>query len=124
MAQQFTKMLEQGRKARGVTLRKLSQLVDLSPSFLSDMENGRRKPPKDEEKLKDIALVLGIDSQKFSEAARIERMKDGEHIFKRLFRNDQELAYGLCRAVEDSSDTDLQDAFKELIKSLNRKKGG
>jgi transcriptional regulator with XRE-family HTH domain len=76
MARTFLQMLEEGRRAKGITLRKLGQLVDLSPSFLSDMENGRRNPPKDEGKINDIALVLGLNSKKFLEAAKIERLKD------------------------------------------------
>ena len=58
-------------------LRKLGQLVGLSPSYLSEIEHGRRMPPRDEEKIHDLALVLNLEDQ----AVVLARVKQPE-IFK------------------------------------------
>jgi hypothetical protein len=51
-------------------------------------------------------------------------MKNGKKIFDRLINTDQELAWGFCRAVEESSDDELQSALKNFLRSLKHKRGG
>jgi transcriptional regulator with XRE-family HTH domain len=41
-------------------LRRFAELIDIKPSNLSDIENGRRYPPDDSEKLRTMAEVLGL----------------------------------------------------------------
>jgi transcriptional regulator with XRE-family HTH domain len=122
VAKRFGQMLETARQAKRITLRKLGQLVGLSPSYLSEIEHGRRLPPKDEEKIQDLAVVLNLDEDELIKAAKRERIKKGPKIFNKLFSADQDLAWGLYRAAEDASDDDIQIAFRKALESL--KKGG
>jgi transcriptional regulator with XRE-family HTH domain len=123
MARRFGEMLETARRAKKITLRKLSTLVGLSPSFLSEIENGRRMPPREAEKLRDLALVLNLDEKKLIEAAYRERIRKSPKVFEKLFSANQDLAWGLYRAAEDASEDDLQIAFRKALESL-KKKGG
>jgi transcriptional regulator with XRE-family HTH domain len=123
MARRFGEMLETARRAKKITLRKLSTLVGLSPSFLSEIENGRRMPPREAEKLRDLALVLNLDEKKLTEAAYRERIRKSPKVFEKLFSANQDLAWGLYRAAEDASEDDLQIAFRKALESL-KKKGG
>jgi transcriptional regulator with XRE-family HTH domain len=124
MARRFGEMLETARKTKKITLRKLGQLVGLSPSFLSEIENGRRLPPRNENKVHDLAIVLNIDKEEFAEAAQRERIKKNPKLFERLFSADQDLAWGLYREAEDATDDDLQRIFKRALKDLEKQRKG
>lgn len=111
----FGKMIEEARRQKRLTLRKLGQLVGLAPSFLSEIENGKRLPPKDEDKINDLAIVLNVDADKLIDAAREDRVKLKPKIFERL---DRDLAWGLCRESEAVSDDTLQKAFTRALEIL------
>jgi len=121
MAMRFGESLARARRAKRVTLRKLAKLVGLSPSFLSELELGRRLPPKNKEKIRDLALVLNLDEDDLVEAAEKERIKRSPQFFEKLFNADQDLAWGLYRASEDASEEELQRAFRKALEDLRRK---
>jgi len=123
MASRFGESLAKARRAKRITLRKLSKLVGLSPSFLSELEKGRRFPPKDEEKIRDLALVLNVEEDEFVEVARKERARRNPKFFEKLFNADQDLAWGLYRASEDATEKDMQRAFKKALEVLENKGG-
>jgi len=118
----FGEMLETARRTKKITLRKLGTLVNLSPSFLSEMENGRRTPPRDGEKIRDLAIVLNLDENEFAEAARRERIRKSPKVFEKLFSADEDLAWGLYCEAEEASDDDLQEVFKKALESLREKR--
>jgi len=121
MAMRFGQSLARARRAKRITLRKLAKLVGLSPSFLSELELGRRLPPKNKEKIRDLALVLNLDEDDLVEAAEKERIKRSPQFFEKLFNADQDLAWGLYRASEDASEEELQRAFRKALEDLRRK---
>ena len=121
MAGRFGESLAKARRAKRITLRKLSKLVGLSPSFLSELEKGRRFPPKDEEKIRDLALVLNVDEDELMEAAQRERVRRNPKFFEKLFNADQDLAWGLYRASEDATEEDMQRAFKKALEILKER---
>ena len=121
MASRFGEALAKARGAKQITLRKLGQLVGLSPSFLSELEKGRRFPPKDEEKIRDLALVLNVDQDELMEAAERERVRQRPKLFEKLFNADQDLAWGLYRAAEDATAENLQRAFQKALDMLEDK---
>ena len=54
----FGEIISSARKNKGMTLKKVSQFMNLSISYLCDIEKGRKLPP--EERAKDYVLVKGI----------------------------------------------------------------
>ncbi len=64
---EFGSLLRDLRLKANLGLRHFAKLVDIKPSNLSDIENGRRHPPCDLGKLHEIAESLGLaeDSQEW-----------------------------------------------------------
>jgi transcriptional regulator with XRE-family HTH domain len=56
----FGSLLRDLRLRANLGLRRFAELIDIKPSNLSDIENGRRHPPADPEKLREIAETLGL----------------------------------------------------------------
>jgi len=118
MGARFGDILAEARKAKRITLRKLGSWVGLSPSFLSEVEHYRRKPPDDPEKIKDLALALGLDPKEFALAAAKERERRNPKVFERFFEVNEDLAYGLCRAAEEASKQDVEAALEKALEVL------
>ncbi len=57
MDEQFGKYVREKREEKKVNLRKLAELLEIAPAYMSDMEKARRYPP-DKDKLFKIAEVL------------------------------------------------------------------
>jgi transcriptional regulator with XRE-family HTH domain len=55
----FGKFVELKRKEQNMTLRGLAAELGFAPSYMSDMEKGRRYPPN-KEKLEEIARILHL----------------------------------------------------------------
>ena len=57
--QNFGAFLQRKREEKGITLRKMAELLGFSAPFLSDVEKDRRNPPE-LAKLEQIAEILGL----------------------------------------------------------------
>ncbi|MBI2095786.1 MAG: helix-turn-helix transcriptional regulator [Candidatus Omnitrophica bacterium] len=57
----FGSYLKELRLLKGYGLRAFAEKIGMYPSNLSDIERGKKSPPRDAEKLAFIAVVLGID---------------------------------------------------------------
>lgn len=121
MKERFGELLGRARRKRNMTLRKLAVLIGDTPSFLSEVELGRRLPPKEEERIRNLALILNEDEEQFLEAARRERMRKDSKLSEKLFDVDPELAVGLYRAVDQADNSDLEQAFRKLLEELEAK---
>ena len=60
MEQTFGSFLREKRMARGLTLRGMAAKLDLSPVYMSNIENDRRAAPS-QEYLERMALLLQLD---------------------------------------------------------------
>lgn len=67
MTNNFGKRIAEARKEQQKTLRGLAEEVGVSPSYLNDIEFGRRTPAPD--KIADLARALGLDADELLTAA-------------------------------------------------------
>lgn len=61
MSTKFGDFVREKRLEKGYTLRAFSKMLEYSPGFWSDVENGRRTPPGID-KLKQIVEILELDT--------------------------------------------------------------
>lgn len=62
MNEQFGQFVRSKREEKKINLRKLAEILDIAPAYMSDMEKARRYPP-DKEKLAKIAEVLQLTEE-------------------------------------------------------------
>lgn len=123
----FGEFISEKRKSKKISLRKMADSLDLSPAYWSDIEKGRRNPPRIEilEKLSDL---LGLSQGEFdnmvdmASEARDEIPMDLPDYIK-----NNELAKVALRKA--SRMTNLKDsnnvtkkAWEEFIKNLDENK--
>ncbi len=121
----FRKIVSEKRREKKLTLRKLGELTGISASYLSEIENGVKLPPKDKDKIKKLANTLGYEFKRLLTLAQKERTKGKiPNVLERLFGQDDELALGLCREAEkdDTNFEELREVFKDALKSWEAKK--
>lgn len=116
----FGQLLSDLRRGKGLTLRRLGGLANISPSYLSEIENGTKLPPKEDNKLENLALILGIDFQALKKKAALERdIQKSSGVFERIFGQDNDLAMSLYRQTEESSQEELED-LKDILENAIR----
>lgn len=120
MAESFGNRMHEIRKKKRVTLRKLSDYVGMSISYLSDIEHDRKRPPE-LEIVKKIEEFLAVDSGALISLASQIRKKVPQEFTKRMSMMPK-LSEVLLRADEDLT----ADQFEQLmdhIEELQGKKG-
>lgn len=60
--QKFGQLIADKRKSRDITLRRMAEILDISPAYLSDIEKSRRNPP-DIITLEKISEVLNMSQE-------------------------------------------------------------
>jgi len=116
------------RKAQEISLRKMAELLDLSPAYWSDIEKGRRNPPNIS-KLEEIAKVLLLSTQELDRMIDLAS-EDRNEIPMDLpdYIKDSDLARTALRkarkkdAMEGKSDI-TEKAWKNFIKALDEEEG-
>lgn len=116
----FGRMLLEGRTSIRVTFRELGRLIDLPPSVLSEMENGRRLPPSDTGKVEKLANFLGLDKISFLQAATEARRSHQGGSEKRLHKVDPDLAGSFARLVNEWDDDELKEKIQEFVNKYSR----
>ena len=111
----FREVVTKHRREKGLTLRELGKLTGISPSYLSEIEQGVKLPPKDKEKLKKLAETLGIKTDLLIRKALKERtMGKVTDIISKIFAQDDELVLSLYR--EKGGDNDEITILQEMLK--------
>lgn len=59
MDDRFGKFVREKREEKKINLRKLAEILDIAPAYMSDIEKSRRYPP-DKEKIEKIAMTLEL----------------------------------------------------------------
>lgn len=62
MEERFGKFVRQKREEKKINLRKLAEILDIAPAYMSDIEKSRRYPP-DREKIEIIAKTLELTDE-------------------------------------------------------------
>ncbi len=72
----FGRFIEDKRTNKGITLRGMAKQLDIAPSYLSDIEKGRRNPP-DKDTLELMANILALtDDDRLEMYDLAGKMKD------------------------------------------------
>ena len=123
MDPRFDETLKRLRLKAGVGLRRFAEMIDMPPSNLSAIEHGRRQPPTEPERLREIAEALGLveasdDWAEFFDAARREGElpADVRHVAGR------EVIPALLRTIDHRQLGDEEIA--RLIEDINSRHGG
>jgi transcriptional regulator with XRE-family HTH domain len=66
--QTFGQILREARLAKGITLRKFAEMVGISPSYLSQVEQDNVAPPTTE-RVKTMATLLGANADEWTALA-------------------------------------------------------
>ena len=119
----FGSFVVEKRKEKDLSLRKMAELLDLSPAYWSDIEKGRRNPPS-LSKLEEIAVLLGL-SQKEKEDMIDLASEDRNEIPMDLpdYIKESDLAriaLRKARKKDEAEGTEITEkAWKKFIKALD-----
>ena len=58
----FGEFIKQKRLEKGINLRKLAELLEIAPSYLSDIEKGKRNSPSSD-KMEKLVMVLELTEE-------------------------------------------------------------
>jgi transcriptional regulator with XRE-family HTH domain len=114
---EFGKFIEGKRLEKGITLRQMAVDISITPSYLSDIEKGRRYAP-DKEKLEEIANKLGLNEDEKNKMFDLAG-KTKEAIPPDLpeYIMEKDLAVAFLRKARKNQISD--EEWKELIKNLD-----
>jgi transcriptional regulator with XRE-family HTH domain len=118
----FGPYLRDLRLKANIGLRRFAELVAIKPSNLSNIENGRRHPPADPDKLHEIAQALGLaenseEWQRLFDAAR----RHGDLPADIRHMADRNLVPALLRTIDDLQLGD--DDISRLITDIKTRPG-
>jgi len=122
--QSFAGMLREARLSKGLTFREVAQFVGISPGNISEIENGRRLPPKDEHILTKFAKLLGLDREALISSAQITRKVKTDDTIGNVLACDPELALSFYRMVEDGDGETVRDALRKAMEIMDGNKEG
>jgi len=108
----FGQLLKEARKRSGKTLKEVGQAAGISLSYVSDLEQRRRKAPA-EEVIWKIENFLGITNGSLRKAARDEN--DLQIEVRTIFRKRPELNMQLLRASDYYSEEELTVMINEML---------
>ena len=108
----FGTYARQQRARAGLTLRTLARIVELAPTYLWDIERGRRNPPA-REKLHLWADALNSDRAEFERLALFDR-EAVEIPLSRQGTTKDSLAVILARQWEGMSEEEAAEIMKQL----------
>lgn len=66
MEKTFGTFVKEKRLEKGINLRKLADLLDVAPAYISDIENGNRNSPASD-KMERLVEILGLNEDKKNE---------------------------------------------------------
>ncbi|MDR1565105.1 MAG: helix-turn-helix domain-containing protein [Oscillospiraceae bacterium] len=119
----FGAFVREKRKEKGISLRRLTELLEMSPVHLSNLENDRRPAPK-EDMLRKMIEVLRLDHEEqtllFELAAKSKAIPSvPQDLPEYIAKN--ELARVALRTAKETGATDKE--WQDFINKLKKRKG-
>ena len=62
----FGEFIREKRLERSINLRKLAEMLDIAPAYMSDIENNKRNPPSNE-KMEKLIEILSLTEEEINE---------------------------------------------------------
>ena len=115
--QSFPDMIRIARQAKKMSFREVSRFVGISAGCISDMERGKRLPPKDCKILEKFAKLLDIDKTDLIRSAKITRKAKTNNALGCILSTDPLLAFNCFQLIERGYGYKLRDALREAIYS-------
>ena len=114
----FGEFIEERRKNAGITLKGLAAILDIAPSYMSDIEKGRRYPP-DKEKLDEIAkhLMLSEDDKNLMFDLAAKEKENTISLDLPEYIMEKNLVRVALRKARDTNASD--NTWKKIIKILD-----
>ncbi|NFN85900.1 helix-turn-helix transcriptional regulator [Clostridium sporogenes] len=119
----FGEFVSERRKEKKISLRRMAELLDLSPAYWSDIEKGRRNPPNIN-KLQEIANILGLSHDELDDMIDIAS-EDRDEIPMDLpdYIKESNLARTALRKARKMDEVEgksgvTEKAWKDFIKAL------
>ena len=120
----FGEFIKEKRTEKGINLRKLAELVNIAPAYLSDIEKGKRNSPS-LEKMEKIAEVLELTSEEIitmKDLAASDRPNSVAPDISEYVTNNESVRVALRKARElNLSNQDWIKIIEEMEKSGSKK---
>lgn len=121
MSTQVGELLKKLRMKAGFGLRGFAELIEMKPSNLSAIEHGRRGPPSDSEKLKEIADALCLVEESDDWTEFFDATKSPGNLPADIGHlADRKLVLALLRTIDNQKLTENQ--IESLIEDLQSRK--
>ena len=117
----FGGFITEKRLERGLSLRKFAEMIDLSAPFWTEVEKGRKNPPK-LEKLETIAKVLRFDEEEKTEMFDLAG-KDRDDVAPDLpnYIMGNDYVSAALRTARDLGAS--EDDWERFVEELKKRKG-
>ena len=127
MEQTFGSFLREKRMARGLTLRGMAAKLDLSPVYMSNIENDRRAAPS-QEYLERMALLLQLDKPEREWMLDLATKSKQNRVSADLpdYIMDREIVRAALRTAKeaDATDQEWQEFIDRITQRAKKSKEG
>jgi transcriptional regulator with XRE-family HTH domain len=123
MDTQFGEYVKEKRLEKGINLRKLAEILDIVPAYMSDIEKGRRYPP-DKEKIYKISEALSLtesETNKLFDLAALAKENTVSPDLPEYIMGNDTLRVALRKARDINAD---EDDWSKVIEMLEAKEKG
>jgi len=119
----FGEYVKEKRLEKGINLRKLAEILDIVPAYMSDIEKGRRYPP-DKDKIYKISEALNLsesETNKLFDLAALAKENTVSPDLPEYIMGNDTLRVALRKARDINAD---EDDWMKVIEMLEAKEKG
>jgi len=123
MDTKFGEYVKEKRLEKGINLRKLAEILDIVPAYMSDIEKGRRYPP-DKDKIYKIAEALSLtesETNKLFDLAALAKENTVSPDLPEYIMGNDTLRVALRKARDINADEDDWMKVIEMLEAKEKK---